>query len=356
MKNRYIKRIILGSLTTILAIAVIVGICVAVIAILSNKEMGPMANSDESDYALYDAFLSGQIGAMGHYEDGEEFTIYSSDLEIGGNDWDAYDVYGYLDVDNDERDELILQGPYGAYIFDANKKQVNIFAYGGGTANTLLLAYYDDAYWIVYSYMGADMYEYSMSKYKGADKLVDSFYYGWQTDENGDITYFRGDKNQVESSIEKEEFEELQNSIIPLYRDESENIDALLDENHPPISEEDIAAFQITCEADAALGFENFDDFNEILNASYIGTWYTPECNQAMRIFEDGCYLYFPALELYGDQLYEWEIVDRSDRGLCPMLEIYVNGKECSGFAFYICGKRENYFWCNSQASIFYKQ
>lgn len=346
MKKSIIKGFIIGVL-----------LGAAVVLILVFIKFKPLqTKSAEADQSLYQEFLSRDIFATGEYEDGAEYSISANDLEIGGDDWDAYQVYGYLDADNDGKDELVLQGPYGAYILDANKGKLNVFAHGDGTGNTLLLSYYEDAYWIVYSYLGADESDYYMSKYKGADTIEDSFYYGKRTDESGSVNYFRGDANQEEGPITEEEFSELQSTIVPLYKNEDENFSALLEGRRPPITEEEINAFKITCEADDALGFENFDDFDDIMEASFVGTWYDPVNNEALRIFEDGCYIYMPWLEEYGDHLYEWELKDRSDRGLCPMMEIYYEGREIPGIAYYIGGKRENYFWCNAQQALFYKQ
>ena len=38
------------------------------------------------------------------------------------------------------------------------------------------------------------------------------------------------------------------------------------------------------------------------------------------------------------------------------MLEIYYAGSDEPGMAYYIGGKRADYFWCNTQGLVFYKQ
>ena len=98
-------------------------------------------------------------------------------------------------------------------------------------------------------------------------------------------------------------------------------------------------------------------DFDEIIQKDITGTWYDPDHDIAIRLFEDKtAYLYFPIIDYYGDVAYKWEYVDRSSRGLCPALIIDTYGYEGNGVMFYIAGIRDDYFWCNEQGQIFYKQ
>ena len=99
-----------------------------------------------------------------------------------------------------------------------------------------------------------------------------------------------------------------------------------------------------------------FDDFNETMNQDFTGTWYDPEMGEAIRLTSQGAYVYIPYLDLYGDELYEWELIDRSAKGLCPELAIYFNGRDVGPLAYYVAGIRDNYFWCNAQSQIFYRQ
>ena len=91
-----------------------------------------------------------------------------------------------------------------------------------------------------------------------------------------------------------------------------------------PITEEEYNSFSKTCEATDASGF---DDFEETLNQDYTGTWYDPVMGEAIRLCEEGAYVYIPYLNEYGDTLYEWEVIDRAKRGLCPELAIYISGR-----------------------------
>lgn len=120
-----------------------------------------------------------------------------------------------------------------------------------------------------------------------------------------------------------------------------------------PITEEEYNSFSKTCEATDASGF---DDFEETLNQDYTGTWYDPVMGEAIRLCEEGAYVYIPYLNEYGDTLYEWEVIDRAKRGLCPELAIYFNGRGAGPLAYYVAGYREGYFYGNSQGFIFYKQ
>ena len=99
-----------------------------------------------------------------------------------------------------------------------------------------------------------------------------------------------------------------------------------------------------------------FYDFAEVMNQDFIGTWYNPELGEAIRLTEEWAYVYIPYLDEYGDTPYEWELIDRSDRHLCPELAIYISGKDAGPLAYYVAGFRDDYFWCNSQMQLFYRQ
>lgn len=132
-----------------------------------------------------------------------------------------------------------------------------------------------------------------------------------------------------------------------------EQINAVEEEAADAISEEEYETFTKTADAVDADGF---DDFNETLNQDFTGTWYDPEMGEAIRLTSQGAYVYIPYLDLYGDELYEWELIDRSAKGLCPELAIYFNGRDVGPLAYYVAGIRDNYFWCNAQSQIFYRQ
>ncbi len=98
-----------------------------------------------------------------------------------------------------------------------------------------------------------------------------------------------------------------------------------------------------------------FDDFGTTMEGDFTGIWYDPDMGEAIWITEDGAYVYIPFLELYGDELYEWELIDRSEKGLCPELAIYYGGRSVGPLAYYVGGIREEYFWCVSQGQVFYR-
>ena len=122
------------------------------------------------------------------------------------------------------------------------------------------------------------------------------------------------------------------------------------------ISPEEYASFSATSDAIDAKDFDTFDDFADTMKQNFIGTWYDPELGEAIRLTEEGAYVYIPYLDEYGDTLYEWELIDRSDRNLCPQLSIYILGRDAGPLAYYVAGFRDDYFWCNSQMQIFYRQ
>lgn len=119
------------------------------------------------------------------------------------------------------------------------------------------------------------------------------------------------------------------------------------------ITEEEYDSFKA---GDTPTEFGSFDAFEETLAYDFTGTWYDAELGEAFRITEDGAYVYIPFLDMYGDELYEWELVDRSDKGLCPELDIYFGGRDVPPLAYYVGGTGDTYFWCNLQEQIFYKQ
>ncbi len=156
--------------------------------------------------------------------------------------------------------------------------------------------------------------------------------------ENGFSEIFKMDKVQEEYRLVKERSERLK-GFLPIAAEEVEQF--LVKEETEKESREKLGMFE---------------DFSEILSSSLVGTWYSPEQNTMLRITEKYCYIYYPALELDGKQRYAWELIDRSEQGLCPMLVLYAWGSEMPGMAYYIGGVEEAYFWCNSQQEIFYKQ
>lgn len=133
----------------------------------------------------------------------------------------------------------------------------------------------------------------------------------------------------------------------------SNGSDAYFGDNILP---EEYDSFEATVDAKDAEGFNKFDDFADIMNQDFIGTWYDPELGEAIRLTEEWAYVYIPYLGEYGDTPYEWELIDRSDRNLCPQLSIYISGRDLGPLAYYVAGFRDDYFWCNSQMQLFYRQ
>lgn len=134
---------------------------------------------------------------------------------------------------------------------------------------------------------------------------------------------------------------------------EEEQIVAIENEITNQITAQEYETFTQTADAVDASGF---DDFIQTMNQDFTGTWYDPEMKEAFRLTSQGAYVYIPYLDLYGDELYEWELIDRSAKGLCPELAIYINGRDSGPLAYYVAGYRDGYFWCNLQNQIFYKQ
>ena len=154
----------------------------------------------------------------------------------------------------------------------------------------------------------------------------------------------------IQASVTVESFElKEETSLITSSTSDEENA-------KDNISLEEYESFRVTTDAKDAEGYDKFDDFADVLNQNFIGTWYDPEVGEAIRLTDEWAYVYIPFLDEYGDTPYEWEIIDRSDRNLCPELAIYISGKDAGPLAYYVAGFREDYFWCNSQMQIFYRQ
>lgn len=105
-------------------------------------------------------------------------------------------------------------------------------------------------------------------------------------------------------------------------------------------------------------------DWGKITKEALQGVWYyhpkdvgdSEEYDVVLQFEGDKAVVYYPAVEFYGDTYYEWDVVDRSSRGLCPELAIYWRGTKEGELAWYILGISEerDYFWCNGE--VFYKQ
>ena len=120
------------------------------------------------------------------------------------------------------------------------------------------------------------------------------------------------------------------------------------------ITSDSYLLFKKTCDGPKSTSI--MQKSNTLLNKEdYYGTWFSPSDKVAIRLASDGAYVYYPLLDCYGDQLCSWEIIDRSDRGLCPMMEIHCFGDN-PGLAYYIAGKGDGYFYGNSQGFVFYRQ
>ena len=105
-------------------------------------------------------------------------------------------------------------------------------------------------------------------------------------------------------------------------------------------------------------------DWSRITKEALQGIWYhhpkdmgdSKECDVVLQFDGEDAIVYYPAVDFYGEARYEWDVVDRSDRGLCSELAIYWRGTHDGELAWYILGisDAEDYFWCNGE--VFYKQ
>lgn len=177
--------------------------------------------------------------------------------------------------------------------------------------------------------------------------------------ESQDEIYHNGTEISTEADIKNQETEntETASEII-------EDTDLKPDQNNEvksgPITDSEYASFQITADASSVEGFDVFDDYAETMEKNFIGTWYCPSCGMAFRIQEDGAYIYTLESENIGfcnQEPYVWELTDRSQQGLCPRLSFYYDDSKAGDmFTCYVAGCTDDYFWCNLQEMVWYRQ
>ena len=177
--------------------------------------------------------------------------------------------------------------------------------------------------------------------------------------ESQDKTYHNGTEISTEADIKKQETEntETASEII-------EDTDLKPDQSNivksGPITDSEYASFQITADASSVEGFDVFDDYAETMEKNFIGTWYCPSWGMAFRIQEDGAYIYTLEAGNTGfcnQEPYVWELTDRSQQGLCPKLSFYYDDSKAGDmFTCYVAGCTDDYFWCNLQEMVWYRQ
>ncbi|MCR5107893.1 MAG: hypothetical protein K6B28_06985 [Lachnospiraceae bacterium] len=122
---------------------------------------------------LLDAFINNEIPAS--YESGDE-EFFISDLMAYNQYEEIFSVGERLDLDNDGENEQIINNLYGGIYIDASNGSLKEFTGGYDSASQISYTEYDDAVWIVHSddtHQGREVYE--LTRYEGADNIVDSF-------------------------------------------------------------------------------------------------------------------------------------------------------------------------------------
>ena len=127
-----------------------------------------------------------------------------------------------------------------------------------------------------------------------------------------------------------------------------------------PFDPAQISEFLTEADTSVAAAFDSWGDFSRVTEENLCGVWYCPaeggDSETVLILSEEGARVYYPLLDCYGDRLYPWQVKDRSASGLCPALEIYFNGEDKGPLTYYIAGLELEFFWCNSQQTIFYRQ
>lgn len=132
---------------------------------------------------------------------------------------------------------------------------------------------------------------------------------------------------------------------------------------YKPITEEEFNSFEVTLEGKDVdiskpkdYSAVTQDQFDKTTWYSLEATWYSPEANAAIRLYPEGAFVYYPDISEIGDVLYDWELIDRSNRGKCPELAIYTLGRDAGPLAFYVSRITDDYFYCIQQDYTFYRQ
>lgn len=149
----------------------------------------------------------------------------------------------------------------------------------------------------------------------------------------------------------------IEGSILDDMNEPLEEPSCLIDEevlNNPCFDADTLAV-----ENDYVIG-----DWSKITKENLQGIWYhhpksegeNKRYDVALKFDGDNAVVYYPSQDFYGDVCYEWDVIDRSDRGLCPELDIYFRGTKDAPLVWYILGISDDkeYFWCNGE--VFYKQ
>lgn len=137
---------------------------------------------------------------------------------------------------------------------------------------------------------------------------------------------------------------------------QTEEVETDVSDTKGGISANEYFQFSKTVDETVVEQYNVYDRADDILRQDFTGTWYDSEAEEAIRLTSEGAYVYISNLEKYGDILYEWELIDRSTQGLCPELAIYMNGKLAGPLAYYVTEFGENYFRCDGQGQMVYRQ
>ena len=177
--------------------------------------------------------------------------------------------------------------------------------------------------------------------------------------ESQDETYHNGTEISTEAEIKNQSTENTE-TVSEIIEDTELKPDQSNIVKSGPITDSEYASFQITADASSVEGFDVFDDYAETMEKNFIGTWYCPSWGMAFRIQEDGAYIY--TLEsgntgFCNQEPYVWELTDRSQQGLCPRLSFYYDDSKAGDmFTCYVAGCTDDYFWCNLQEMVWYRQ
>lgn len=165
---------------------------------------------------LLELFEQGEIPAQRLKIENGVKQIYGEPFYIT----DMYPGHPYVetmnvDLDDDGEVELIVRGYYGGTYFDASHGMVYSIASGGGTANVLSYAYYNDEVWLVESdttHGGRICYWFSRIDHTGAvveEFTLHKFFWETPSEPDGPDTVYEYNDEE----ITKEEYDSILKSI-----------------------------------------------------------------------------------------------------------------------------------------------
>ncbi len=181
----------------------IIALLAAVLLVSGGYRLEKLKQGD-----LLNLFMQGEIPAYRRETDDNGIPYYESPFYVTEMYSGVELKYEYTQLDNDEDDELVIEGPYGGEYLDARDGTVYVMACGQGTAIVLSYAEYDGRKWLVYSdttHGGRTCYTFFRVDDTGAvveEFTLNKFYWDYPQEPDGPNTVYEYN----DEPISKEEY------------------------------------------------------------------------------------------------------------------------------------------------------